>query len=36
VLTNTPALVQIFFLFYALPDAGITLSPMTAVLMASH
>jgi polar amino acid transport system permease protein len=33
VLTNTPALVQIFFLFYALPDAGITLSPMTAVLI---
>ncbi|TDV15679.1 amino acid ABC transporter permease [Paraburkholderia caballeronis] len=31
--TNTPALVQIFFLFYALPDAGITLSPMTAVLI---
>ncbi|SHO66759.1 amino acid ABC transporter membrane protein 1, PAAT family (TC 3.A.1.3.-) [Pseudoxanthobacter soli DSM 19599] len=31
--TNTPALVQIFFLFYALPDAGILLSPMTAVVM---
>ncbi|WP_322103296.1 amino acid ABC transporter permease [Paraburkholderia sp. J41] len=31
--TNTPALVQIFFLFYALPDVGITLSPMTAVLI---
>ena len=30
--TNTPALVQIFFLFYALPDAGILLSPMTAVV----
>jgi polar amino acid transport system permease protein len=33
ILTNTPALVQIFFLFYALPDAGITLTPMTAVLI---
>jgi polar amino acid transport system permease protein len=31
--TNTPALVQIFFLFYALPDAGILLSPMTAVVL---
>jgi len=31
--TNTPALVQIFFLFYALPDAGILLSPMTAVVI---
>jgi polar amino acid transport system permease protein len=31
--TNTPALVQIFFLFYALPDVGIVLSPMTAVLI---
>jgi polar amino acid transport system permease protein len=31
--TNTPALVQIFLLFYALPDAGIMLSPMTAVLI---
>lgn len=30
--TNTPALVQIFFLFYALPDAGILLAPMTAVV----
>lgn len=30
---NTPALVQIFFLYYALPDAGILLSPMTAVLI---
>jgi polar amino acid transport system permease protein len=30
--TNTPALVQIFFLFYALPDLGILLSPMTAVV----
>lgn len=30
---NTPALVQIFFLFYALPDLGILLSPMTAVLI---
>ena len=32
-LTNTPALVQIFFLFYALPDLGILLSPMTAVVI---
>ena len=31
--TNTPALVQVFFLFYALPDAGILLSPMTAVVI---
>jgi polar amino acid transport system permease protein len=31
--TNTPALVQIFFLFYALPDFGILLSPMTAVVI---
>jgi polar amino acid transport system permease protein len=31
--TNTPALVQIYFLFYALPDAGIVLSPMTAVVI---
>ncbi|MEZ5862573.1 MAG: amino acid ABC transporter permease [Geminicoccaceae bacterium] len=31
--TNTPALVQIFFLFYALPEVGILLSPFTAVLI---
>ena len=31
--TNTPALVQIFFLFYALPDIGIILDPMTAVVI---
>ncbi len=31
--TNTPALVQIFLLYYALPDAGIMLSSMTAVLL---
>ena len=31
--TNTPALVQVFLLYYALPDAGILLSPMTAVLI---
>ena len=31
--TNTPALVQIFLLYYALPDAGILLEPMTAVLI---
>lgn len=32
-LTNTPALVQIFLLYYALPDAGILLESMTAVLI---
>lgn len=32
-LTNTPALVQIFLLYYALPDAGILLEPLTAVLI---
>jgi len=32
-ITNTPALVQIFLLYYALPDAGILLDPMTAVLI---
>lgn len=31
--TNTPQLVQIYFLFFALPDIGITLSPFTAVLL---
>ena len=31
--TNTPALVQIFLLYYALPDAGVLLPPMTAVLI---
>jgi polar amino acid transport system permease protein len=31
--TNTPALVQIYFLFFALPDFGILLPPMTAVLI---
>jgi polar amino acid transport system permease protein len=31
--TNTPALVQIFLLYYALPDAGILLSSLTAVLI---
>lgn len=31
--TNTPALVQIFFLFYALPDIGILLSPFAAVVI---
>lgn len=30
---NTPALVQIFFLYYALPDAGILLSPLAAVMI---
>ena len=32
--TNTPALVQIFVLYYALPDAGLLLDSMTAVLLA--
>ncbi len=32
-ITNTPALVQIFVLYYALPDAGILLEAMTAVLL---
>jgi polar amino acid transport system permease protein len=31
--TNTPQLVQIFFLFFALPEIGITLSPYIAVLI---
>lgn len=31
--TNTPQLVQIFFLFFVLPDAGILLSPYMAVLI---
>ena len=31
--TNTPQLVQIYFLFFALPDAGILLSPFAAVLL---
>jgi polar amino acid transport system permease protein len=31
--TNTPALVQVFFLYYALPDAGVLLSPLTCVLI---
>ncbi len=30
---NTPLLVQIFFIFFALPDAGILLSPYEAVLI---
>jgi polar amino acid transport system permease protein len=29
--TNTPAYVQIFFLFWALPDLGVVLSPFQAV-----
>ncbi|MEE4279781.1 MAG: amino acid ABC transporter permease [Halieaceae bacterium] len=32
--TNTPALVQIFVLYYALPDAGILLDSLTAVVIA--
>ncbi len=31
--TYTPQLVQVFFLFFALPEAGITLSPVAAVLI---
>lgn len=31
--TNTPALVQVFLLYYALPEAGILLGPLTAVLI---
>jgi polar amino acid transport system permease protein len=31
--TYTPQLVQIFFLFFALPEFGIILSPITAVLI---
>jgi polar amino acid transport system permease protein len=27
---STPLIVQLFFLFYVLPDAGVTLSPLTA------
>ena len=32
-ITNTPALVQIFLLYYALPDAGIMLGSFTAVVI---
>jgi polar amino acid transport system permease protein len=32
-MTNTPALVQIFFLFYGLPAIGVLLSPLTAVMI---
>ncbi len=31
--TNTPALVQIYFMFFALPEAGILLTPYQAVLI---
>lgn len=31
--TNTPQLVQIYFIFFALPDVGILLSPYHAVLI---
>ena len=31
--TNTPQLVQIYFIFFALPDWGIRLSPYAAVLL---
>jgi polar amino acid transport system permease protein len=32
-ITNTPALVQVFFLFYGLPAVGVVLSPLTAVMI---
>jgi polar amino acid transport system permease protein len=32
-LTNTPQLVQIYFLVFVLPDAGVLLSPFAAVLL---
>lgn len=32
-ITNTPQLVQIYFIFFALPEAGIVLSPYQAVLL---
>jgi polar amino acid transport system permease protein len=31
--TNTPQLVQIFFLFFVLPGCGVTLTPFTSVLL---
>tara|TARA_R110002020_G_scaffold24424_8_gene80455 strand:- start:11211 stop:11888 length:678 start_codon:yes stop_codon:yes gene_type:complete len=31
--TNTPAVVQIFFLFYALPEVGLVMSSITAVTL---
>ena len=31
--TNTPQLVQVYFLFFALPEFGILLSPFVAVLI---
>lgn len=32
-MTNTPAVVQIFFLYYALPEVGILLDPFVAVTL---
>jgi polar amino acid transport system permease protein len=32
-MTNTPALVQLYFIFYGLPSVGVTLAPLTAVLI---
>ena len=32
-ITNTPQLVQIYFIFFALPEAGIVLSPYQALLL---
>ncbi|MBA3324542.1 MAG: amino acid ABC transporter permease [Rhodobacteraceae bacterium] len=34
IIRNTPFLVQIFFIFFALPSAGVRLSPNTAALLA--
>ena len=34
--TNTPQLVQIYFIFFALPDWGVLLSPYAAVLGATR
>jgi polar amino acid transport system permease protein len=31
--TNTPALIQIYFIFWALPDIGIVLSALTSVIL---
>lgn len=34
IIRNTPFLIQIFFIFFALPSAGVRLSPNTAALLA--
>lgn len=33
IIRGTPLLIQLFFIFYGLPNIGITLSPMTAALL---